>query len=172
MITGLSTEATVEVYVRSSRYGNPLNEQIEQLYRIVENGYVEDVTVHSWPTHVTLDSRACDDAVIATFEEFAKWANMHGVSVYPPFEVRQRRSQITGESRDELVLPTLCMAVYDRSGSNPFPPLVGRGYLHSRESARRASRDRTAVTDRGERLAGATRWSGGLGQLRSTLLTG
>lgn len=134
MITELSTEATVEVYVRSSRYGDLLNEQIEQLYRIVEDGYIEDVTVHSWPTHVTLDSRACDDAVIATFEEFAEWADTHGVSVCPPFEVRQRRSQITGESRDELVLPTLCMAVYDRERLQSVAPHSSAGETYTVEN--------------------------------------
>jgi len=47
------------------------------------------------------------------YNEFAAWAREHGACLAPFFDTRECYSTETGERRTELVMPALCLAVYE-----------------------------------------------------------
>ncbi|MBX0323289.1 hypothetical protein EGH21_09625 [Halomicroarcula sp. F13] len=49
----------------------------------------------------------------ARYNEFADWASETGACLSPFFDVRLCYSTETGERRRELVLPAMCLAVYE-----------------------------------------------------------
>jgi hypothetical protein len=62
---------------------------------------------------VRLDKETPHREAIERFEEFERWADRQGASVRPPFEVRSGKS-LTGEYRERLVTPLICLALYDQ----------------------------------------------------------
>lgn len=82
----------------------------ERLERVASAGGLEDYSVSSWAKRVPLDS---DTEEMECYEEFRRWATDEDVTLAPFFDTRECYSMTTGEKRRELVLPVLCLAIYD-----------------------------------------------------------
>lgn len=109
-------EVTVEMYVRSSAPGVARERQErtrERLASLDEEGAVGSVTVRQWPKRVALDDDPEQEWVLDRFEAFSRWAEAENVSLDPGFGTRECYSWATGYRYDALVLPVICLAVYE-----------------------------------------------------------
>lgn len=107
-----TTDITVACYVRAPVLLEPVDAHVETLRTCEQEGVVDGLVLRSWPEAVRLDAETPHWEVVERFEEFEQWADRRGVSVRPPFEVRSGVS-LTGEHRERLVTPLVCLALYD-----------------------------------------------------------
>lgn len=106
------TAITAVCHVRAPMLLEPVDAHVETLRACEREGVVDGLLLRSWPEAVRLDIDTPHGEVLKRFEEFERWADRHGVSVRPPFEVRTGVS-LTGERRERLVTPLVCLALYD-----------------------------------------------------------
>lgn len=110
---GPSTSAIrVECYARASTVAAPVDDAIRDLERLERSGAIDALDVRVWPDKLAIDGPASSSEAREAFERFRAWARQWGVSICPPFEVRKRASEITGETTETLVTPVLFVAVY------------------------------------------------------------
>lgn len=107
-----SPATTVACHVRAPMLLEPIDAHVETLRACEAEGAIDHLLVRSWPDSVGLAEESPDREVLDRFERFDRWAERRGVTVRPPFEVRSHVSQVTGERRDRLVTPLICLAVY------------------------------------------------------------
>jgi hypothetical protein len=112
MAEGDLDEITAACYVRAPVLLEPVDAHVETLRTCEREGIVDGLVLRSWPEAVRLDKETPHREVVERFEEFERWADRRGVSVRPPFEVRSGKS-LTGEHRERLVTPLVCLALYD-----------------------------------------------------------
>lgn len=105
----------VRAYVRPSLLLDPVDGKIGTLEALEADGAVDEVTVDAWPDTVPLEAESTFPEAIETFERFEEWAAAAGASIRPPFTVRTRTSEVTGETTRLLQLPIICLAI-ERSG--------------------------------------------------------
>ncbi|WP_349674914.1 HTH domain-containing protein [Haloarcula sp. JP-L23] len=128
----VETGTHVELWLR----GNPpacvrdaQEEAYERLQRLKRAGRIPSVTSHVWePIETT--PRATDPEHTAvyreTISEFRDWANERGYSLCPGFQTRDMTPMLADESREEIVPPILCLAVYvDDTLTTVFPHADG-----------------------------------------------
>lgn len=118
-------DLTVICHVRAPMLLEPVDAHVETLQACAADGQVDELVLRSWPGEVTRAPETPERDVLDRFESFRSWADQAGVDVQPPFETRTRRSIVTGAETDLLVLPLICVALYDDAGG-----LVGV-YPHS-----------------------------------------
>lgn len=106
------TERTVVCYVRAPLLLEPIDSQVETLQACEAEGMIDTAILRSWPDEVTLGDPAPHHETIEVFERFDRWANHHGVSIRPPFDVRTMTSLVTDDTKEVLVTPVICLAVY------------------------------------------------------------
>lgn len=82
----------------------------EQLAAIVASGSLAGVDVVHWDKRVPAAGGARERSLVA---EFRKWAVDADVDLAPCFGTRRCHDGRAGEVRTELVLPALCLAVYE-----------------------------------------------------------
>lgn len=104
----------VACYVRKSSLVAPVDSTLRTLDRLESEGVIDELTVGAWPAEVRLDDAGPHRDVVDLFEEFDAWADQWGVSIRPPFAVETRTSALIGESREILITPVQCLAVYVR----------------------------------------------------------
>lgn len=102
----------VDCYVRTSAASGAADDIVEALRTHSREGRLNSLSVHAWPTSVTLDGSIHRD-VLETVREFREWAADHDASLEPTFSVEERVSEITGERERRLRLPVVCLAVYE-----------------------------------------------------------
>lgn len=112
--TQLEEATRAELYVRGG-LPKPVRQcrrtSERRLAELTASGILEEVSVSSWAKRVPIDrgdtlERTCYDA-------FSAWADDEGVRLRPFFDTRECYSTKTGEKRQELVVPALCLALYD-----------------------------------------------------------
>lgn len=86
---------------------------IDRLTELRRTAHLSGFEVHLWPKTVSLTAHSHDGEFFDVFSTFEEWADRHGVEIRPPFDVHTVRSTITGESDERLVLPELCLIVYE-----------------------------------------------------------
>lgn len=101
----------VDCYLRSASLAGPLDETLATVQGLVDDGTIDEVAVHTWPSTVVLSEETEHTDVVDTFRTFEAWAAQWNVSIEPPFGVESRTSRITGDEREVLVTPVLCLAV-------------------------------------------------------------
>jgi hypothetical protein len=69
-----------------------------------------DVSVDRWPKRF---ERGGDDDLRETHASFVEWARVDGTRLTPFFSVRECYSMATGEKGEWIVLPVVCLAVYE-----------------------------------------------------------
>ena len=109
------SEARLELFVRSSAPTAARERQsatVERLHALDAENRIEEVVVHSWEKRVPTEGRGVEDTR-EVYAAFSAWAREHDVDLCPFFDTRECHSSITGESHTALVLPVMCLAVYD-----------------------------------------------------------
>ena len=109
---------TAELYVRANSPA-PVQVQsvIETLGRLSTEGGLADYTVHAVPSEIEIDgwSRADADEHLRTLFDVADRLFDRDEGHRYPFRRVARQSLITDETADVLLLPVLCLLVYDGS---------------------------------------------------------
>ncbi|MFC4541710.1 HTH domain-containing protein [Halosolutus amylolyticus] len=106
------TEVTAVCHVRAPLLLEPVDRQVETLQACESEGTVDDLLLRSWPKEVSLSESTPHQEVLETYDRLTGWAERQGVSVEPPFRERTTTSQVTGETKELLVTPLLCLEVY------------------------------------------------------------
>lgn len=112
VMTESTSPITAVCHVRAPLLLEPIDRQIETLQACESEGSIDDLLLRSWPKEVSRDESTLHHEVLETYDRFSQWADQRGVSIEPPFNTRTSTSQVTGESRELLVTPLLCLEVY------------------------------------------------------------
>ena len=94
-------------------------------------GVVDDAETTVWEKRVPVGDDDCPER--SRYDEFADWATEAGVSLAPFFDTRLCYSWETGEKRTDLVMPALCLAVYEDEELVQVAPFARGGTPHSIE---------------------------------------
>lgn len=87
---------------------------VSRLDALVASGALDEYSVSSWAKRVPFDADAdAGRTERDRFSQFDEWARATGVRLTPFFDARECYSWTTGERRTELVLPAVCLALYD-----------------------------------------------------------
>lgn len=105
----------VELFVRSDvptpseRRRAAIEARLEELDR---QDHIEQFETTTWEKRVPVDG--CGDRVERNrYNEFSAWARSEGVCLAPFFDTRECYSPKTGEKETHLVMPVICLAVYE-----------------------------------------------------------
>ena len=123
-----------ELFVRAD-----LPTQSEMRQATVENrlqelqcaGAIDATGTTVWEKRVPVASEGCLEK--ARHQEFLDWAIEAGATLSPFFDTRLCYSRATGEKRTELVMPALCLAVYEDDELIQVAPFARGGTPHSIE---------------------------------------
>lgn len=115
----------VEVYVRSlSPEGTPQQQAIfDRLDALSAEGVIDYWTVHVVGKEVcpeTATSTEPGQLICERIEQFKDWADDEDVSFGPFFERRRVSSELTDESYETMVLPSLTLAEFDSDDTLQF----------------------------------------------------
>lgn len=102
---------TVDCYVRTDSISDPVEEHLAAIERLADRGIVDGLDVHAWPKEVVLSEYTEHVDVVRAFRTFQEWAAQWAVHIDPSFELGVRSSSFTGEEREVLRTPALCLAV-------------------------------------------------------------
>lgn len=127
---------SVELWVRDSANPGIAERQAtvyEQLQRYEEAGWITAVESKIWGKHVRCPTETDGETgrqlgadVWATYRHFEDWAAEHGVDLEPGFSRREQTTLLGTQTCDVVVLPLLCLAVYDgRELAAVFPCSTG-----------------------------------------------
>jgi hypothetical protein len=95
-------------------------------------GAVDDYETTVWDKRVPVADADCPER--SRYEEFRDWATDAGATLSPFFDTRLCYSWTTGEKRTELVMPALCLALYEDDTLVQVAPFARGGTPHSIES--------------------------------------
>jgi len=124
-----------ELFVRadlpevSERRLTALEERLRELQRI---GVFDEVETTVWEKRVPVEG-SCEGPERSLYNEFSAWGREAGASLSPFFGTRECYSYETGERRTELVLPALCLAVYEGGRLAQVAPFARGGSPQSVE---------------------------------------
>lgn len=107
-----STSIRVKSYVRKPSLVAPVDSTLRTLDHLEDDGVIDEFDVNAWPGEVRMGAGPPHGDVEAIFEEFDAWAEQWNLSIRPPFSVETRSSEITGETRQVLITPVQCLAIY------------------------------------------------------------
>lgn len=120
------SDLTVQVYVRPALLIDPIDAKLVTLQSLEDDGVIDALLLQAWPEEITLSDQPPHSEAVEVFERFDRWAESRGVSVRPSFAVRTRTSKITGETKEILSTPVMCLAVYEgRRLAGVFPHSAG-----------------------------------------------
>lgn len=106
-----SAHVAVDCYVRADAVSDPLEADLAALRGLARDGAVDELRVRVWPSEVVLSPLTEDSLAVDRYRTFREWAAQWAVRVEPPFRRETRRSEFTGETREVLRTPALCVAV-------------------------------------------------------------
>jgi len=75
------------------------------------SGVLAEYETATWRKRVPVGDRECPEGTC--YDEFVAWATETGCSLSPFFDTRVCYSWETGEKRTELVMPAMCLAIYE-----------------------------------------------------------
>lgn len=105
-------EVSVECHVRAPVLVEPVDEHVETLRTLSSTGGIGDFTLRGWTDRAQLTADSPNRDVVEVFRTFERWARRNGVSVRPPFEIRERTNIVTDRQTEHLVTPLICLALY------------------------------------------------------------
>lgn len=94
-------------------------------------GTIETFETTTWEKRVPVGDEDCPER--GRYEEFRAWATEAGAGLAPFFDTRRCYSWETGERRTELVMPALCLALYEDDELVQVAPFARGGTPHSIE---------------------------------------
>lgn len=90
---------------------------VDRLRRLEEAGTIESVPIEVWGTPVALPTAGChhdpETEVLEKVAELEASGDQSGHTLEPAFRKRTASSLDPDEMWDEVVIPVICMAVYD-----------------------------------------------------------
>lgn len=92
---------------------------VQHLRRLEARGDLGGVDVVDWAKRVAVGAPS---AARDRHEAFSAWADAAGVRLTPFFDTRVCYCTETGRKREELVLPALCLAVYEGGDLSTVAP--------------------------------------------------
>ncbi|MFC6976317.1 HTH domain-containing protein [Halomicroarcula sp. GCM10025709] len=92
--------------------------------RAARRGAVDETTTTTWAKRVPIEDCGARTER-ARYNEFAAWARQAGATLAPFFDTRLCYSMQTGEKREELVMPAMCVAVYEDGDLTRVAPATG-----------------------------------------------
>lgn len=102
----------MQAYVRPELLLEPIDAKLETLETLEDEGVIDGLLLNYWSGEVELSPDPPHSEAVEVFERFERWAGVNEVSLRPPFTVRTRSSEITGDERTVLSTPVMCLAVY------------------------------------------------------------
>ena len=147
----------VTFYTQSN---SPVPERRRKILSLLEDLSSEEVIdaydLEFWPKVVCLDELEGRDEgeVVEAYNDLKEWAEQEGVSISPPFDVRDYRWEITGGRDTRLYTPHMALAVFEGGDLREFYPhraedgvrTIGDG-LEGLKETRRAQSTSTEPTD-------------------------
>lgn len=101
----------VTCHSRTTSLPTPVEDRITALRSLAGRGILDELSFRTWPSEVSLSTPAGAGSVVERFERFLDWAEHHGVSIQPPFAVRDRTTLIHDSTETILVCPVVCLAI-------------------------------------------------------------
>lgn len=101
----------VDCYVRTDAISDPVEAQLDAVTDLERTGVVDELSVRTWPAEVVLTPLTAETLAVRRYRTFAEWAAQWGAEVEPPFRRTTRDSGLTGETREVLRTPAVCLAV-------------------------------------------------------------
>ncbi|WP_284008965.1 HTH domain-containing protein [Haloarcula pelagica] len=117
----------VELFVRGSLPTPSRKRQAAveaDLEELARRGAVDETTTTTWAKRVPIEDCGARTER-ARYNEFAAWARQAGATLAPFFDTRLCYSMQTGEKREELVMPAMCVAVYEDGDLTRVAPATG-----------------------------------------------
>lgn len=135
MTPATDPRVTVDCYVRTDAISDATEARLAALRALRRDGAIDELEVRTWPKEVVLSPVTETTEVVGRYRTFERWADQWGVSVEPPFSLERRTSELTGESREVLVTPAFCLAVYANGRLREVFPHRSEGTTHTAEDA-------------------------------------
>lgn len=121
----------VDCYVRTDAISDPVEDRIEAVIELERTGVVDELSVRTWPAEVVLTPLTAETLAVERYRTFAEWAAQWGAEVEPPFRRVTRDSGMTGETREVLRTPALCLAVQIDGRLREVFPHTSKGITYS-----------------------------------------
>ena len=90
----------------------PVSRVTGRLADLCDSGDIDEYTVRTWPARVRFDVDPHDSAVVDLYQRFWAWADAHGWSIRPAFDIRQGQTML-GEHEQLLLTPVIFAWVVD-----------------------------------------------------------
>lgn len=126
------SQANLEVCVRTdTAVASWQDAVIERVEELECTGRIGEFRVQSWPRRTRLSPSHVASEVVEAFDRFEEWASRTGRSLRSAFEVRTRESEITGDHEEVLVVPEVCIAVYEAGNLVGVVPHVNQEVVYT-----------------------------------------
>ena len=102
----------VDCFVRADAISDPVESRVTSVEALESEGVVDECSVRTWPAEVVVTPLTEETLAVRRFRTFEEWAAQWGVHIDPSFRRNTRRSELTGETREVLQTPAVCLAVY------------------------------------------------------------
>lgn len=102
----------VDCFVRADAISDPVESRVTSVMALESEGIVDECSVRTWPSEVVVTPLTEETLAVRRYRTFEEWAAQWGVHIDPPFRRNTRRSELTGETREVLQTPAVCLAVY------------------------------------------------------------
>lgn len=117
-----------------------------ELQELVCRDVLTAVETVPWKKRVPLQG-SDDGTERDLYNEFSAWAREAGVCLAPFFDTRLCYSTTTGEKRHELVLPAVCLAIYEDDELVQVAPFADAGRAESVEECIAELAEKGSVPD-------------------------
>lgn len=122
---------SVDCYVRTDAVSDPIESTLESVRSLATGGAVDEYDVRTWPAEVVLTPLTEATLPVERYRTFRRWAAQWGVRIEPPFRRTTERSELTGETREVLRTPALCLAVHVDGRLREVFPHTSKGTTYS-----------------------------------------
>jgi len=103
-----------------------------ELQELTCTGVLDEFETRAWDKRVPVDSGGpCRERDL--YNEFSEWAHEADVYLAPFFDTRVCYSTATGNRQKELVLPALCLTIYEDGDLAQIAPFAASGRTESVE---------------------------------------
>lgn len=123
-----------ELFVRSDLPTPSENRRTAVENRLADlrcSGAIDAVETTTWEKRVPLADEDCPERT--RYDEFGSWANDAGATLAPFFDTRLCYCTETAQKRTELVMPAICLALYEDDELVQVAPFARGGAPHSIE---------------------------------------
>lgn len=102
----------VDVYVRAFEpIRDEHEEAVDRLKALSADGKIVGFSLQTWPNKVRVSERSICKDIVERYEQLDDWATAVGLSIHPPFELRETGYELLGEHDEVLILPAMFVVV-------------------------------------------------------------